>query len=332
MAKIVLGIGSSHAPQLALPPTEWWRRTEHDKKNPALWYRGKTYKFPELVEERASGHFEKELSPETAQNRWNTCQQSIATLADTVERVHPDVAIVLGDDQEECFLDDNMPSLSVFWGEAVDTVPHTVGGEYGVAKPEFSRYPSERTSNPTHSGLGRHIIDTLIQDHFDPAHSKHLPAGKLGDHGIGHAFSYTYRRLMKDEVIPNVPILLNTYYPPNQVPVKRCYQMGRALRQAIESWDSDKRVAIIASGGLSHFVIEEDLDEKIIDALKKKDGDALTSFPVEYFNSGTSEIRNWIVVAGALEQSELEMNLVDYRPCYRTEAGTGCAMAFAEWV
>jgi OH-DDVA oxygenase len=47
--------------------------------------------------------------------------------------------------------------------------------------------------------------------------------------------------------------------------------------------------------------------------------------------SGTSEIRNWIVVAGAMEDSEMEMKLVDYIPCYRTEAGTGCAMAFAEW-
>src|SRR6266545_1451577 len=212
MAKIVLGIGSSHAPQLALPPTEWWRRTDFDKKNPALWFRGKTYNFPELVEERSGSHFERELSPETAENRWNTCQQSIEKLAQTIEQVKPDVAVILGDDQEECFLDDNMPSLCVFWGDSVDTVPNQIGGEYGVAKPEYSRYPTERTSNPTQPDLGRHIIDTLIAEHFDPAHSRHLPAGKHGHHGIGHAFSYSYRRLMKDEVIPNVPILLNTYY------------------------------------------------------------------------------------------------------------------------
>src|SRR3954452_17124975 len=99
MAKIVLGIGSSHAPQLALPPTERWRRSDFDKKNPALWVRGKTYTDPELVEERATNHFEKELSPETAENRWNTCQQSIATLADAWEKVNPDVCVILGDDQ-----------------------------------------------------------------------------------------------------------------------------------------------------------------------------------------------------------------------------------------
>src|SRR5207249_7576177 len=100
------------------------------------------------------------------------------------------------------------------------------------------------------------------------------------------------------------------------------------LRGAIESWDSDARVAVVASGGLSHFVIEEDLDEQIIDALKTKNKEKLTSIPDARFESGTSEIRNWVVVAGAMEQSPLNMELVDYGPCYRTEAGTGCAMGF----
>src|SRR5205823_13655614 len=158
------------------------------------------------------------------------------------------------------------------------------------------------------------IIDARLAGNFDPRHSRRLPAGKHGGHGIGHAFRCAYRRLMKDEVIPNVPSLLNTYYPPNQPTLKRCYQLGKALRHAVESWDSDATVAFIASGGLSHFVIEEDLDEKIIGALKKKDGDALTAFPVEYFNSGTSEIRNWMVVAGALEETNLGFELVNYAP------------------
>lgn len=129
----------------------------------------------------------------------------------------------------------------------------------------------------------------------------------------------------------SVPIFLNTYYPPNQPTVKRCYQLGRALRQAIESWDGDKTVALIASGGLSHFVIEEDLDQRIIAGLKDRDVEKLTGLPNVRFNSGTSEIRNWIVVSGAMADVDLEMELIDYVPCYRTEAGTGCAMAFAEW-
>ena len=49
------------------------------------------------------------------------------------------------------------------------------------------------------------------------------------------------------------------------------------------------------------------------------------------FRSGTSETKNWITVAGILAETELEMNLLDYVPSYRSEAGTGCGMAFASW-
>lgn len=55
--------------------------------------------------------------------------------------------------------------------------------------------------------------------------------------------------------IPLVPIHINTYYPPNQPTVKRCYALGKTLRETIESWESDVRVAIVSSGGLSHMVI-----------------------------------------------------------------------------
>jgi 3-O-methylgallate 3,4-dioxygenase len=46
-------------------------------------------------------------------------------------------------------------------------------------------------------------------------------------------------------------------------------------------------------------------------------------------NSGSSEMRNWIVVTGATEH--LDMELFDYVPCYRSPAGTGCVMGFAKW-
>jgi len=138
--------------------------------------------------------------------------------------------------------------------------------------------------------------------------------------------------LMNNEDIPNVPILVNTYYPPNVPTAKRSYKFGQALREAIEAWDSDKRVAIIASGGLSHTVIEEDFDYRIIDGLKHNDVEKLTDYPDVRFRAGTSEIKNWIILGGAMAATGLQMNMVDYVPCYRTEAGNGCAMGFAEWV
>ena len=77
--------------------------------------------------------------------------------------------------------------------------------------------------------------------------------------------------------MPMVPVMVNTYYPPNQPTPKRCYAFGQAVRKAIESWDSDKRVALMASGGLSHVVIDEEIDAMVIDGLEEqKTGSAVS--------------------------------------------------------
>jgi len=88
---------------------------------------------------------------------------------------------------------------------------------------------------------------------------------------------------------------------------------------------------VVASGGLSHFVIDEPWDRKMIKAMQARDYQTLISEPNIVFNSGTSETKNWITTLGALSQTDHAMNLLDYVPCYRSEAGTGNAMAFATW-
>jgi len=334
MAKIVLGIGTSHSPALQLPPDEWRRRADADRHNPQHWYRGRTYTFDELLAERGPGRFEQEITDEKKQERFEACQRGIAHLSATLDRVAPDVCVIVGDDQHESFHDDNMPTFSVYWGETVDDAPRVVNDRmraYGLFETSYSNAPEERVSRPTDAALGRHIIESMMDLGFDVAHTNKLPKGRA-DGAIGHAFNFVYRRLMNNEVIPNVPIFVNTYFPPNQPTMQRCYRFGQALRKTIEAWDSDQRVAVIASGGLSHFVVEEDLDQHIIEGLRSGDEAKLTDLPNSYFNSGTSEIRNWVILAGAVAGNGLQMNLVDYIPCYRSEAGTGFGAAFAEWL
>jgi 3-O-methylgallate 3,4-dioxygenase len=152
-----------------------------------------------------------------------------------------------------------------------------------------------------------------------------LPEGE----GEGHAFGFVHRRLMKDAVIPVIPIVLNTYYPPNQPSPRRCYRLGQAIREAIESHPEKLRVGVVASGGLSHFTVDETLDGEVVGALRRKDAGALQDLPREKLNSGNSEIRNWICAAGALERLDLEW--VHYCPGYRTPAGTGTGLCFASW-
>ena len=65
--------------------------------------------------------------------------------------------------------------------------------------------------------------------------------------------------------------------------------------------------------------------------MKARDYKTLAGEPDIHFRSGTSETKNWLVVAGMLAETNLNMELLDYVPCYRSEAGTGSGMAFAAW-
>ena len=131
--------------------------------------------------------------------------------------------------------------------------------------------------------------------------------------------------------MPIVPVFQNTCYPPNHVSPARAYDFGTAIGAAIEAWDRDARVAVVASGGLSHFVVDEEVDRTILRALSDRDADTLRSLPRHRLYSATSESLNWVALGGAMAGTGLAMDLVDYTPVYRTEAGTGGGWAFALW-
>jgi hypothetical protein len=78
-------------------------------------------------------------------------------------------------------------------------------------------------------------------------------------------------------------------------------------------------------------VVDETMDRAILSAIEQRDEKALTSYPESRFVDGTSEIKAWIVVAGAMADDERPMKLVDYQPVYRSPAGTGCGNAFVYW-
>src|SRR5262249_12995732 len=125
-----------------------------------------------------------------------------------------------------------------------------------------SRTITARPRNyPGHPRLGRHLIEKLMQREFDVAASSRLPQSASSNiSGLPHAYGFIYRRIMQDNFVPAVPFFVNTFYPPNQPSVRRCFSLGEALADAIASWDADLRVAVIGSGGMSHFVVDEDLD------------------------------------------------------------------------
>ncbi len=222
-----------------------------------------------------------------------------------------------------------MPAFCVYYGEEVKVAGHEAGPRTGGRL--LIGYATEDRTVPIASELGLHLIEYLVESEFDVGRSSFLDPSRGGraKGGIGHAFAYVYNRIMTEGILPAVPVMLNTYYPPNQPTPKRCYDLGRTIKNAVEAWPRKKRVGILASGGLSHFVVDEELDQMALEGMKAKSIHQLSQLPREKINSGSSEIRNWIVVTGATEH--LDMDVIDYVPCYRSPAGTGCAMGFAQW-
>jgi hypothetical protein len=195
----------------------------------------------------------------------------------------------------------------------------------GIQAAYWAVHGEEKAAHPVAAELSAHIAERLALADFDLTVFTRQPAGRT----LGHAFTFPRYRLGLPATTPIVPVFVNTYYPPNVPSAARCHALGRELRQAVESWESDARVAVIASGGLTHFVIDETLDRGVLDAIAARDADALSAIPRDRLRSGNSEILNWVTAAGALEG--LTATIVDYVPGYRTPAGTGTGMAFAHW-
>ena len=330
MAQIVLGLGSSHTPQLNTE-TSWWEdHAARDMRNPFLLGRdGEAHVYEELLAVPEWNVSKDRLTPEVWGSLYERSQKGIADLKLVLEDVAPDVVVVVGDDQAEMFLDDGQPTFAIYYGEEIYDVPLTQAKRDTMAKgllaASWAVHGEDVEAYPVHAGLGEHLIVSMMTEEFDVTALSRQPSGR----SVGHAFTYVRRRLMGDKAIPMIPVALNSYNPPNQPSPRRCYTFGQALRRAIETYPEDLRVAIVASGGLSHFVVDEELDNRVLSGLQAKDAEAVMSIPPKFMRSGTSEILNWIAAGGALEH--LDMEVVDYIPGYRSEAGTGVGMSFAVW-
>ena len=315
MAEIVLGVGTSHGSQVSLTPEWWGKHGELDRKRT---------NYAELVGQDRG--IERELVPEVWQRKYEAVQAAVRTLGETLVKTDPNVVVIVGDDQDELFRRTNMPAIAVYWGEEVLDLPRDLTDVPASRRAAmWAKHAQVEERYPVAAALGRHVVEHMMRAGFDVAQIREQPAGR----SIGHAFTFVRLRLMGERIIPVLPIMLNTYFPPNQPTAARCYAFGQALRAAIDSWATSARVAVVASGGLSHFVVDEQLDRGVLDGIATRDAKALAAIPEAKLQSGSSEIKNWIVAAGALD--DLDFEVVDYVPGYRSKGGTGCGMAFARW-
>jgi OH-DDVA oxygenase len=330
MAELVLGVATSHSPLLSTPPEHWDLRAKADRQNRQHYFRGRVYDFETLVWERAPG-FANQTTTDIRRERFKRCQQALDSLAHKIEQAAPDVLVIVGNDQREIFSDSLTPAITIFRGEHIENIPFTrAEPSPGLAIAEHGNCPAGGAIYPGAPELADHLIESLTCDDFDLAESSCLPRS-VSRPGIPHAFGFVYHRILGDTPPPSVPIIFNVHYPPNRPLLHRCLALGRALRHAIHSWKGHNRVALIASGGLSHFVIDEALDERVLAAMHTRNEDVLARLPEDLFRAGTAEIKNWLPVIAAMNAEGRQFHQVDYVPCYRSEAGTGNAMGFGYW-
>jgi catalytic LigB subunit of aromatic ring-opening dioxygenase len=297
MAKLIGCVAMSHGPQLMLNPDDWGllknRESERLPDQPGL----------------------ENETLEVKRAKWRGCMDAIAGLREKIAALRPDVLVVVGDDQHENLVDDNMPPFTIYMGEVVEA---SVSLRY-LKQPKSEN----RTTYHVAVNLAEGLINGLMDEGFDPAYSKQTRY----DGGLGHAFARVLKFLIPKTEQHVIPIMVNTYYPPAPSP-KRCVKFGQALAAVLRRHPSQERVMIVGSGGLSHTKIDEALDYKFIQALQQNDTAYMSTMPASKLVEGTSEIRNWIVTAAAANRGG---KLIGYFPLYRTRTGVGCAMGFASW-
>ncbi len=327
MAKLAAAFASSHSVMLTCTLEDWQRNfREFDPKGQYYDRKGNVCSYVDLLE-RAPANARDLVSDEAVAQRYRQVHAAIGHLRTQIQDAKLDVLVICGDDQKELFFENLMPSIGIYYGDTIRNAPRKeLPAEEWYKRAQMRRLEDSQEANyPVQSAMAAYFIEGLQDRGFDIAALKGLGDGQYE----GHAYSFIHRTYLKDSMIPVVPIFLNTFHPPNQPSPKRCLQLGNALRELIESFPGDARVGFLASGGLSHFTAEEDLDNSVIDALKRKDFAALGNLDPKRLQSGSSEIRNWIVLGAAAR--DLDMRWVSYTPAYRTPALTGTGLAFASW-
>ena len=232
-----------------------------------------------------------------------------------LKAARPDVLVIVSPDHWCNFFLDNLPAFCV-----------GVGAEHDGPPEPFLKAVFPHETLPGHAGLGRHILDTALAGDFDPAVAHRLR--------LDHGFCLPLWRMGLDPIPPLVPIVVNEMEPPFPS-VRRCLKWGHVLRDAIESYPEPLRVAILGTGGLSHYIgqprmgqVDEAFDRICIDVFQDGDEDRISTTletALKTTGNGGDEVRNWVVAHAAAGSRGFE--LVGYEAL--PEVYVGCA--FAQW-
>src|SRR5215467_14205929 len=211
-----------------------------------------------------------------------------------IEEAKPDLAIVIGSDHLETFFLSSVPTFAVVAGETSHA--HFANRDWRV---------------PVHLPFAEALLEKLMQRGFDMAYSQ--------DAILGHSFAAVYEWVIEGRNIPVVPIFVNTYLPPLPSP-QRCVALGKAIAEIVA--ERPERVAIIASGGLSHYPgtwkypqPAYDFDYWAIAQMERGNLDPILALTSEQLDEvGNTEMLPWYPMFGAI--GNVPGELITYQPTW----------------
>jgi aromatic ring-opening dioxygenase catalytic subunit (LigB family) len=253
------------------------------------------------------------MAPQSSANRPTLEQQkklradaeaAFGVLRTHMEGARPDVLIVVANDQFVNFFWNNIPTFFV-----------TVGDE---VKGRFTRHEFRYRND---KALGKAIVRAGMERGIDFSYGEKIE--------LQHTQNVPLYFLLPEPRIPILPIYVNTWVDPAPSP-RRCYQVGELIRDVAA--EAQARVAILATGGLSHFPgsprigqIDEAFDHKLLEVMREGGGRALADYSVqELLQAGDTEFLNWMVVLGAV--GDAKASYTAYMPDF---VATG--WGFASW-
>jgi protocatechuate 4,5-dioxygenase beta chain len=302
-----LGMASSHAPMM-FQKAQYWPRV--------------VGRIPAEAREQLPRSAREEIaSPAIIEANIQRIEAGLATLREQLRAYRPDALLMIGDDQGDLFDEANNPTFSVYTGE------EPLWGR--SARDSYDTPPAERTKLvfTPHPELSRHLHRGLVKRGFDMASIGRFDPRGNPTRGVSHMVSNLVPEVDPGLEIPLVCVFMNEYYPPLPS-ATRCARLGEAIADVLR--DRPERVAIYASGGLSHFPgmynagwIDQPLDRWILERLERNDLAAmehLFTFDSDAMRSGTGEVRAWISTAAAMNRPA---KVVDYVPAHCAQTGCG---------
>lgn len=248
----------------------------------------------------------------TEEPYWQPLFEGYGPVREWMEREKPDVAIVVYNDHASAFSLELIPTFALGVGSAFQ--PADEG--YGPRKvPVVEGHPE----------LAWHIAESLILDEFDMTMVNEMPV----DHGLTVPLSIACDQ-PEQWPCKVIPLCVNVIQYP-QPTGNRCYNLGKAIRKAVESYEEDLKVVIFGTGGMSHQLqgeraglVNPEFDTAFLDDLTA-DVQRLVSIPhVEYMRESGSEgaeLVMWMIMRGALDDNAKEVYRHYHVPASNSGAG-----------